>query len=414
MSVQLIPFLIIVLFPIVFWRRVSWLAAVALVPSFVSFGLAVLWDMQEPYELVSGAGMLFLSVCWLLAFCPLLALNLSSSRFVHPDERHVRTLALVVAIITVPATLYFLQYVNRIFATDISAMRVENKMDNVSASLGPIHRVFVSCAYFYILALGLLVYGFIRKCFSRWMMALLVVGSLSYPLSGIYLYSRGMTLLYGVTVFAFMVIGFSFCSRELRCKLLWAFMLVVLAIGLPFSYITIERFGDNRAQGFYEYVGGGPRFFSRIFYHREEWRKDPTAVALRPFSMIWDRLMDNGAPHERMLEVYDDNKQLTYSEESNDQPSAPFITLCGGWLSEFPAWVVLLLHLGVAVCFSRLLSRYSKEMTLTGLMVCGVYLVSCMMYPVGYLYFGTPGNVAFLLIAAGAVYLRKENPLKCI
>lgn len=409
MPVQVIPFLVIVLFPIVFWRWVSWLAVVALVPSFISFGLAVLWDMQEPYELASGAGMSFLSVCCFLAFCPLLALNLSNTRFVHPDERRVRTLALVVAIITVPATLYFLQYVNRIFATDISAMRVENKVDNVSVSLGPIHRVFVSCAYFYILALGLLVYGFIRKCFSRWMIALLIVGSLSYPLSGIYLYSRGMTLLYGVTAFAFTAIGFSFCSRELKCKLLRVFMLVVLAIGLPFSYITVERFGENQTQGFYEYVGGGPRFFSRIFHHGDNWQKDPTAVALRPFSMIWDKLMGNGAPHERMLEVYENNKQLTYVEESDDQPSAPFVTLCGGWLAEFPASVVLLTHLCLAFCFSRLFARYSNRMTLTGLMVCGVYLVNCMMYPIGYLYFGTPGNVAFLLIAACAVYLGKEN-----
>lgn len=406
MTLQIIPFAsLLALAALALVKRTpAFIVAVAV--NGVSCGLSAYWDSINQYDFCTVGSMTFLSTCMCLILLPLLRLDLSAGRIVCPDDRRVRILALIVIIATVPATVYFLQHVGHIFEHNISALRIENKMNNAVLSVSILHRLFISCSYLYVIALGLFVYGFIRKVFSQWAMILLFVGSLSYPLSGIYLYSRGMTLLYGVTLFAFAVLGFRFCAPETRRSLLRSLVIMVAAIGVPFAFITVERFSDNKEQGLFEYVGGGPRYFSRIYHHSEYWMKDPSALFLRPFSMLWDKFVDREPSHERMLEVYETNKVLTYSEESTDEPSAPFITMCGALLAEFSERSVLAIHVALALSFAWLFGVYRRCMTLSGLMVCGCYFVTAIMYSIGYMYIGTPGNMAIILIALSACVLR--------
>ena len=406
MTLQIIPFAsLLVLATLALVKRPP-AFIIAVTANCVCCGFSAYWDSINQYDFCTMESMSFLSVCMCLILLPLLRLDLSAGRFVCPDDRRVRMLALIVIIATVPATGYFLQYVGHIFEHDISALRIENKMNNAVLSVSILHRLFISCSYLYVIALGLFVYGFIRQVFSRRVIILLFVGSLSYPLSGFYLYSRGIMLLYGVTLFAFAILGFRFCRPELRYRLVRGFVTMALILSVPFAFITVERFSDNKEQGLFEYVGGGPRYFSRIYHHSEYWMKDPSALFLRPFSMLWDKFVDRAPSHERMLDVYETNKVLTYSEESTDEPSAPFITMCGALLAEFSESSVLAIHVGLALIFAWIFGMFRRCMTLPGLMVCGCYLVTAIMYSIGYMYMGTPGNMAFILIALSACVLR--------
>lgn len=420
MLFQVIP--LVALLALVPWfvrRRVGVLAWGALAINLFAFGLACLWHALEPYELCSIASCMFLAVCVVLWMVPLANLKIGHSVFVAPPELIMRILAWIVIVMTVPAALYFLPYIGRIFEADISLTRIMNKMDNAALQVGLWHRYCVTCAYLYVVALCLLAYGCGRSVFSSLTLLLLFVGSLAYPLSGIYLYSRGMSLLYAFSLVFIGGVAVTFSPIATKRKLRrWMFVAIII-LAVPFTLITAERFKGDGMHGFMEYVGGGPRFFSRIYFHDDEWLKDPSALFLRPFSMAWDRLTDREPAHQRMLEVYETNRDLIFTEEDMDQPTAPFVTLCGTFLAEFPKWVVLLLHALVAWGFYRYLGRCMVRMSVADVMICGMYLVTCAMYPIGYMYAGTPGNMAWLLAIGMLVFakggkrqeLTKENKI---
>ena len=377
-------------------RRVGVLAWGALIINLFAFGLAGLWHVQEPYELCSIASCSFLAACVVLWMVPLANLRIEQSVFEDPPGRTMRILAWIIIVMTVPAALYFSQYMGRIFEADISLTRIVNKMDNAALQVGLWHRYCVTCSYLYVVALCLFAYGCVRPVFSPLVLLLLFAGSVSYPLSGIYLYSRGMSLLYTFSLVFIGGIAFAFCPVATRRKLRRWMSVALIILAVPFVLITVERFKGDGMHGFMEYVGGGPRFFSRIYFHDDEWLKDPSALFLRPFSMVWDRMADREPAHQRMLEVYETNRELTFTEEDMDQPTAPFVTLCGTFLAEFPKGVVLLLHALVAWGFCRYFRRCTVRMSVADVMICGMYLVTCAMYPIGYMYAGTPGNMAWL------------------
>ena len=410
MNCQFLPIVALSILGLLVPRKGGRIFLLCLAANIFSFGLAFYWDLVEPYDLKSFGSMSFLSVCLFLFLLPLRGLDLRQSVFCHPLPTRVKLLSYGAALLTVPASLYFLQYVNRIFATDISALRVEWKMSGGTSDAGLVHRIFLTCAYLYVVDLALFVYAFVRKCIPSWLMCLLLVGSISYPLSGIYLYSRQMTITYGVTFFVIVMLASGFCSLAFRRRLTFGLLIVGLLGAVPLAYITIERFADNGRQGFFEYLGGGPRFFSRIYYHGDEWAKDPTTVFLRPYSLAWKFVgKDAGGALEHDMSTYEQNRELTYTAEEIDQPSAPFVTFCGGWLAEFPRCVVIVVHMAICCLAMWWVRRCRVEISLPGLMVCAVYVVSGLLYPIGYMYAGTPGNVVLTLIFAMAVFLGLEH-----
>lgn len=365
----------------------------------------------DPYSTTEA--MLYLGVGFTLMLLPLFRLqdsNEDNLRFVSFDDRTFCAYALALAVITVPAALYFLRDGISAFSTfansglDREAYR--KTLDLASRDKGLVVMWFYLAMLFSKCALFVGVVGLVAGRHFTLSLALMF-GSLALVLKNFQRLARVDML--GHLVFLLIILQFaSLYVGEPTRRRIRKFVLCVMLLGsIPFLGITVMRFDGEVLYSLYSYLATGPYSFNAdyAFVRDYGWSSsgDLCLPMLREFAV---KAFGDGQYENKMLEFYDDDTG-PYAEymEISGASRSEFKTCVGSFMFDFGRWQTLVMLFVMSCLICRIFS--CEKRGLFALFISALYVFIVFNMPFGWPFTTHQLSVEFMILVVFSLMLRR-------
>jgi hypothetical protein len=368
------------------------------------FYTAVEYEILSPNPNLDMTAMGYLAIAIFITGLPLfLTDDPPGDKFQHPSSRSLATAINVVLVITVPSAAYFSPSVLNLTADDVSSLRAYELMRGAGTDL--LSGIFAICAMNFFIAQTLAVYAltFGRASFTK--VSLLLLGSLSFPLSVLSVYGRGGMVIWGSLLILLLVFFARFMPSGRRHRVYIVLALVFTPVAIGFLILSVGRFYTADVESFYyEYLGGGPRAFSVLWLLKD-------SIARYNGALIFYLPM-RAAGFGGIREIWIANNDLIVNSFGFAAGGGKFTTYLGALIIDLPHPADLFVVVGFPLVCLTVFRRWT-HWTLSRVMFYVWYLSLVLQFAIGFLYGGLLGNILLLGIWLIGICLRPTHS-RCV